>query len=410
MERSGPPPEPWDNEARWPSRSPSQTIRAIALEPSGYKWVRGLVDQFSTSWLLVLPHFRSAPYRCITHGLVLTMALSVLAASFSQVQQEPSSNRPFVASEHQTPVAIVAKPIPSTQKAAPPDVSARMLAPQPPAPPPAKPAPDLNVYVVQDGDNPYDLATKFGIGEETFVSANGLNADSVLQIGQRLLVPPVNGVVVTTQQGDSPKEIADQWKLDVPTLLSVNKLPADTQTLVPGEALMLPGATPAVRLFPVGDISDRDAPADTPAGLAVVKTASRPNAQPKTLSTPAWAPTVNAPAGVRRSGPNNFPWGQCTWWAAQSRPDIGASVIGNAASWLYSARGAGLPTGSVPRAGAIAVYQPGAQGAAWTGHVAYVTSVAGDGVHFTVSEMNFPYWGSITGRASWTGPGVGFIY
>jgi LysM repeat protein len=86
------------------------------------------------------------------------------------------------------------------------------------------------VYVVQDGDNPYDLATKFGIGEETFVSANGLNADSVLQIGQRLLVPPVNGVVVTTQQGDSPKEIADQWKLDVPTLLSVNKLPADTQT------------------------------------------------------------------------------------------------------------------------------------------------------------------------------------
>jgi len=39
-----------------------------------------------------------------------------------------------------------------------------------------------------------------------------------------------------------------------------------------------------------------------------------------------------------------------------------------------------------------------------------VTSVAGDGVRFTISEMNFPYWGSVTRRASWTGPGVGFIY
>jgi hypothetical protein len=39
-----------------------------------------------------------------------------------------------------------------------------------------------------------------------------------------------------------------------------------------------------------------------------------------------------------------------------------------------------------------------------------VTSVAGDGVHFTISEMNFPYWGAVTRRSSWSGPGVGFIY
>ena len=90
--------------------------------------------------------------------------------------------------------------------------------------------------------------------------------------------------------------------------------------------------------------------------------------------------------------------------------DIGGRVTGNAASWLYSARAAGLPTGSVPRVGAVVVYQPGVQGADWPGHVAYVTSVAGDGVHFTVSQMNFPIWGAVTYRGSWTGRGVGFIY
>jgi len=122
------------------------------------------------------------------------------------------------------------------------------------------------------------------------------------------------------------------------------------------------------------------------------------------------APPPNTRPAIHPISSNYFPWGQCTYWAAQERPDIGSRVIGNAASWIYSARAAGLATGSVPRVGAVVVYQPGAQGAAWTGHVAYVTSVAGDGVHFTISEMNFPYWGRVTSRASWAGGGVGFIY
>jgi len=301
----------------------------------------------------------------------------------------------------------VAKVIPFTEKAvATPEVSVAMLAPPPAAPVPATPAPDLKTYLVQDGDNPYDLATKFGLGEETFLGANGLNGDSVLQIGQRLLVPPVNGVVVTTQPNDSPRAIADQWKLDLGTLLSVNKLPPDTQSLLPGEPLMLPGAIPAVHVYPLGDSSDTDTSADQ----TVVKPAPAPNGIARILAAPAPAPIVNTHTAVPRSGPNNFPWGQCTWWAASQRPDIGGRVTGNAASWLYSARAAGLPTGSVPRVGAVVVYQPGVQGADWPGHVAYVTSVAGDGVHFSVSQMNFPIWGGVTYRGSWTGPGVGFIY
>ena len=74
------------------------------------------------------------------------------------------------------------------------------------------------------------------------------------------------------------------------------------------------------------------------------------------------------------------------------------------------ARNAGLATGYQPKAGAIVVYQPGAQGAGWVGHVAYVTSVSADGYHFTVTEMNFPWLGVVTSRSSVAGPGVGFIY
>jgi surface antigen len=348
---------------------------------------------------------RKASRRHVTHGLTGLLAIGVLAGSLFQADQAPSSGPAFDVSDPQVRAAIVARAMPFTEKAAP-EVTTQLIMPDAPAPPPLeRPAPDLKTYVVQDGDNPYDLATAFGIGEETFLGANGLDADSVLQIGQRLLVPPVNGVVVTTQPGDKPQAIADQWKLNLAALLSVNKLASAAQALLPGEPLMLPGAAPVVHLF--GDAAASQPTASQDTDQPVLKPVTAPAQRTKLLPAP---PPANTRSAVRRSGPNNFPYGQCTWWAAQSRPDIGANVIGNASSWLYSARAAGLPTGSTPRVGAIVVYQPGAQGAAWTGHVAYVTSVSGDGAHFTVSEMNFPYWGSVTRRASWTGPGVGFIY
>ena len=108
--------------------------------------------------------------------------------------------------------------------------------------------------------------------------------------------------------------------------------------------------------------------------------------------------------------PNHFYWGQCTWFAASVRPDIGAAVFGSGAQWIWSAQRAGLPTGEIPAVNAIVVYQPGVQGAWGAGHVAHVLSVSPDGVHFTVDEMNYPIPGVVTQRVSHTGSGVAFIY
>lgn len=124
------------------------------------------------------------------------------------------------------------------------------------------------------------------------------------------------------------------------------------------------------------------------------------------LVLPAQAITAEAAPATY----NHFPWGWCTWWAASVRPDIGAVVWGNASQWLLSAQRSGLKTGTVPKLGAIVVYQPGAQGAWWTGHVAQVLSVSPDGYHFTVDEMNWLGFGRVSKRVSHVGPGAGFIY
>ena len=274
---------------------------------------------------------------------------------------------------------------------------------------PQTPAPNLRAYTVQTDDNPFDLAQNFGISEETLLAANGLTGDSLITIGQKLLVPPVNGVIVTTQPGDSVAGLADQWKIDPVTMRMVNGLAAVANPLTPGSPLVLPNVQPPVSILTADQPAAAPKDQANPAPSAAAAPAAANVLKPINSTAPA-QPIIDRHPAVSAASSNKFPYGQCTWWAAQSRPDIGAAVIGNAASWLYAARAAGLPTGTVPRVGAVVVYQPGSQGASWVGHVAYVTSVSADGVHFSISEMNYAGWAVVSHRASYAGPGVGFIY
>ncbi|MBV8085381.1 MAG: CHAP domain-containing protein [Chloroflexi bacterium] len=123
------------------------------------------------------------------------------------------------------------------------------------------------------------------------------------------------------------------------------------------------------------------------------------------MATPMVASTAAAAAP-----PNHFTPGQCTWWAAHTRPDIGARVYGSAKFWTASAQAAGLATGTTPEPDAIVVFQPGVEGAWGAGHVAHVNDVSPDGVHFTVDEMDYPVAFRMTLRVAQTGPGVSFIY
>jgi surface antigen len=104
-----------------------------------------------------------------------------------------------------------------------------------------------------------------------------------------------------------------------------------------------------------------------------------------------------------------FPWGQCTWWAAHMRPDVGNSISGNAWYWAEAAADAGYRVDGYPTVGSVAVFQPWVQGAWGLGHVAYVTAVGSNG-WFQVSEMDFPYYGEVTYRWAHTGWGVSFIH
>ena len=129
-------------------------------------------------------------------------------------------------------------------------------------------------------------------------------------------------------------------------------------------------------------------------------------------STSAAAAPAAAPQGGHMYA-NSYSFGQCTWWAAQTRRDENLERLGNAGMWAINARLRGLRVGSTPHVGATAVFGPGVQGASWLGHVAHVVRVSGS--RFEVSEMNYyggtprGGWGRVDYRWANTG-GVSFIY
>jgi hypothetical protein len=115
----------------------------------------------------------------------------------------------------------------------------------------------------------------------------------------------------------------------------------------------------------------------------------------------------------RKALMHNLNNGQCIQWAADKRPDIvrrameaivaheiafhEAEYLGDwsARYWTAYARFAGIPTGRVPRRGAIAVFQPGVLGAAPHGHVAYVEKVTTTGWAY-ISQMHAPFLGRVS--------------
>jgi surface antigen len=99
-----------------------------------------------------------------------------------------------------------------------------------------------------------------------------------------------------------------------------------------------------------------------------------------------------------------FPYGYCTWYAAQHHH---VTWLGMAGEWLTNAQAQGVPTSSEPTPGAIVVYGPG-RGYSGYGHVAIVESVNDDGT-FAVSEMNYGGWGQVDTRASTMAGVEGFI-
>jgi surface antigen len=229
---------------------------------------------------------------------------------------------------------------------------------------------DIQAYTVVAGDTVTSIAAKYSVTSDSVRWSNGLSGDTVAA-GTKLSIPPVgySGIVYTVKAGDTLDSLATKYKADKTELTAAND--AEIVGLKVGEQIIIPnGQQPVVK------------------------------AATSYYSGYAWGTTAVY-------GSNGYDYGYCTWWVAQRRAAVGnplPSNLGNASSWPYISRMAGLSTGNTPRQYAAAVTSTRGEG-----HVVFVESVNADG-SIVISEMNHLGWAVKDTQTIDAGTASSYIY
>lgn len=229
---------------------------------------------------------------------------------------------------------------------------------------------DIQTYVVQSGDTIESIAAKFSVTSNSIKWSNNIASNSVSP-GVKLLIPPVgySGIVYTVKSGDTLQSLATKYKASLSELTAAND--AEISGIHVGEQIIIPNGQQPVATYSYSS------------GYGF-----------------AWG-------GAAIYGYNGYDYGYCTWWVAQRRAQVGEplpSNLGNASSWPYIARLAGLAEGHTPRLHAAAVTS-----LAGEGHVAFVEAVNPDG-SIVLSEMNVYGWDVKDTRTVPPAEAAGYIY
>lgn len=100
-------------------------------------------------------------------------------------------------------------------------------------------------YTVKSGDNLSAIAESFSISLNTLLWANDLSSNSMLKVGQKLIVLPVSGVVYSVKKGDTLSQIAETYKGKVEEIIAFNEISGEGDIFI-GDILVIPhGKMPA---------------------------------------------------------------------------------------------------------------------------------------------------------------------
>ena len=97
----------------------------------------------------------------------------------------------------------------------------------------------ITVYTVHDGDTVSGIAKMFDVSASTIRWANNLSANAKLKKDQVITILPINGVAHTVAKGDTLKSIAKKYKADSEEIISFNDLSKDS-VLAIGDELIIP--------------------------------------------------------------------------------------------------------------------------------------------------------------------------
>lgn len=131
-----------------------------------------------------------------------------------------------------------------------------------------KPVTSQETYNVKSGDSLWVIAKRYKISMGELASANGLNRDSILKVGQKLIVPAgknsgeiapaVDGSMYTIAKGDTLSEIAIRFKVSVDAIKKANNL--QSNVIIAGKKIIIPGVSSQMIATAVPSATSRPTP------------------------------------------------------------------------------------------------------------------------------------------------------
>lgn len=106
--------------------------------------------------------------------------------------------------------------------------------------------PKFTTYTVVAGDTAGTIAEKFGLKTATVLSANDMDEEDTLKIGQELTIPSTDGAVVKIRSGDTLYDLADAYGVHMDEIIRANP-DVDPDALKIDQVLILPGASTSTR-------------------------------------------------------------------------------------------------------------------------------------------------------------------
>jgi len=102
---------------------------------------------------------------------------------------------------------------------------------------------DFAVHTVEEGEVLSLISEKYGVSMDTIIWENNLRSANSLKIGQKLLIPPVNGISYKVKSGDTLEKVAKKYNVKVESIVAQNGF-ADASIAIKGKTIFLPGAKP----------------------------------------------------------------------------------------------------------------------------------------------------------------------
>ncbi|MBP7653825.1 peptidoglycan DD-metalloendopeptidase family protein [Candidatus Dependentiae bacterium] len=97
-------------------------------------------------------------------------------------------------------------------------------------------------HIVNEGESLWAISKNYDVSVETIIAYNNLKTRQIA-VGQKLMIPSMDGILVKVGKGDTLKSIADKFKVSSGDLQKVNRITVKTG-LKAGESIFIPGSKP----------------------------------------------------------------------------------------------------------------------------------------------------------------------